>query len=104
MKVNGKLYLTGDLADVPAFLNASDEERVQMLHFYTGEYDMSSRWVKVGDFEAEVNVNAPEDLRAKAVANIDAQMQDLNQKYFMAKQELESRRANLLCLGAPSND
>ena len=110
MKVNGKLYLIGNTADLlPTFLNASDEERGQMLHFYAGEFDMSDCWTLVGDFEAEVSLhaldlNALKNLRAKAVAGIDAQVQDLDRKYFLAKQELENRRANLLCLEAPSND
>lgn len=104
MKVNGKLYLIGNTADIPTFLKASDEERGQMLHFYVGKFDMSSCWTLVGDFEAEVSLNVPEDLRAKAVARIDAQVQDLARKYVLAKQELDTRRANLLCLEAPSND
>lgn len=104
MKVNGKLYLLGNTADIPTFLKASDEERGQMLHFYVGKCDMSSYWTLVGDFEAEVSLNVSEDLRAKAVAGIDAQVQDLTRTYFLAKQELDIRRANLLCLEAPSND
>lgn len=101
MKVEGKLYLTGSDNALPAFLSASDEERAGMIHFYTGVLDMSHFWVPVGTFEAVLDFDKSKSLTQQAVAAVEHQLADLNQKYFMAKQELEARRANLLCLEAP---
>ena len=101
MKVEGKLYLTGSDNDLPAFLGASDEERAEMIHFYTCGLDMSHYWTPVGTFEAVLDFDKSKSLTQQAVAAVDAQLADLDQKYFMAKQELEARRANLLCLEAP---
>ena len=101
MKVEGKLYLTGSDNDLPAFLSASDEERTEMVHFFVGDLDMSHCWTLIGSFEATLVFDEAKTLTQQAVTAIDAQLADLDQKYFMAKQELEARRANLLCLEAP---
>lgn len=103
MKVTGKLYLTGGSTDLPEFARASDEERAKLVHYYSGDFDMSARWAQVGTFEAELVIDLPEDLTERAIAAVDAQIADLEQKYHMAMQELTSRRANLLCLEAPKN-
>ena len=104
MKVTGKLFLTGGDSDLPVFTSASDEERAKLVHYYSGDYDMSTHWTQVGTFEADITVDLQEDLMKRAVATVDAQIADLEQKYHMAMQELMSRRANLLCLEAPKND
>ena len=101
MKVEGKLYLTGSDNDLPAFLSASSEEKAQLVHFYVGDVEMSHVWTHVGSFEAEITLDKSKDLNERALKTIDAKLADLDQKYFMARQELESRRANLLCLEAP---
>lgn len=101
MKVQGTLYITGSAKDLPAFVSSPPEEQSQMLHFYVGDIDMSHVWSRVGSFEAEISLDEPKELVKEALAEIDAQLDELNQKYFMARQELESRRANLLCLEAP---
>ena len=103
MKVIGKLYLTGGDKDLPEFTSASDEERAKMVHYYSGDCDMSVYWTQVGTFEADIIIDPPEDLTKRAVATVDAQIVDLEQKYHMAMQELMARRANLLCLEAPKN-
>ena len=103
MKVTGKLFLTGGDSDLPVFTSASDEDRAKLVHYYAGGYDMSTCWTQVGTFEADITVDLPEDLTKRAVAAVDAQIADLEQKYHMAMQELMSRRANLLCLEAPKN-
>ena len=103
MKVTGKLFLTDGGSDLPKFTSASDEERAKMVHYYSGDCDMSTCWAQVGTFEADITVDLPEDLTKRAVAAVDAQIADLEQKYHMAMQELMSRRANLLCLEAPKN-
>ena len=103
MKVTGKLFLTGGGADLPEFASASDEERARLVYYYSGNSDMSTCWTQVGTFEADITVDLPEDLTKRAVATVDAQIADLEQKYHMAMQELMSLRANLLCLEAPKN-
>ena len=72
-----------------------------MIYFCTGGLDMSHCWTPVGTFEAVLDFDKSKSLTQQAVAAVDAQLADLDQKYFMAKQELEARRANLLCLEAP---
>lgn len=103
MKVTGKLFLTGGDSDLPEFTSASDEERAKLVHYHSGDYDMSTYWTQVGTFEADITIDPPEDLTKRAVAAVDVQITDLEQKYHMAMQELMSRRANLLCLEAPKN-
>lgn len=103
MKVTGKLFLTGGDKDLPEFASASDEERAEMVHYHSGTCDMSAYWAQVGTFEADITIYPPEDITKRAVAAVDVQITDLEQKYRMAMQELMSRRANLLCLEAPKN-
>lgn len=100
-EIIGELYLTESADNLPAFMEASPEIQRQMLYFHAGDIDMRHVWTHVGTFKAEILIDNPKELTKQALKVVDAQMADLDQKYFMAKQELEARRANLLCLEAP---
>ena len=103
-EITGDLYLTGSADDLPAFMEASPEIQSRMVCFNVGDTDMRPIWAHVGTFTAEIHIDDPKELTKQALSVVDAQLANLDQKYFMAKQELEARRANLLCLEAPKEE
>ena len=102
--VTGTVYLTDKDKAVANYLSCPPERRPELYRFYVGSHDMSLYWTPLGTFTAEVTLQQADELYKVAEASLREARGKLDQRYFEARQSLDTQLANLLALEAPSND